>query len=92
MADWKRRALAAEADAADQRGGYREAAAAADRFRDALSECLGHEDENPGDDVLVSELRAHFGKSGPEPRRWRDFMVGANAMRDQINAAHREQR
>jgi hypothetical protein len=51
-----------------------------------LSECLGHPDENPGDDVLVAEVREHFGKSGPEPTRWRDFLSGALATIDQINA------
>jgi hypothetical protein len=56
------------------------AAAAADRFRDVLSECLDHPDENPGDDVLVAELREHFGKTGPEPTRWRDFLAGAKAL------------
>lgn len=79
--------LRAERD--DALGGYREAAKAADRFRDVLSECLGHADENPGDDVLVRELREHFGRTGPEPTRWRDFCTGARAIVDQINADRR---
>jgi hypothetical protein len=70
----------------DLEGGYRAAAAAADRFRDVLSECLGHSDENPGDDVLVAELRTHFGKTGPEPVRWRNFLTGVLAEVDQIRA------
>lgn len=77
--------LAAALD--DQRRAKQTAAAAADRFRDVLSEALGHPDENPGDDVLVADLRMHFGKVGPEPTRWRDFLVSAEAVRDQINAA-----
>jgi hypothetical protein len=77
-----------EAKAAEQneREAKQIAAGAADRFRDVLSECLGHPDENPGDDVLVAEVREHFGKSGPEPTRWRDFLSGALATIDQINA------
>lgn len=70
----------------DQTAARRIAGGAADRFRDVLSECLGHADENPGDDVLVTELREHFGKTGPEPTRWRDFLTGARAVMDQINA------
>jgi len=70
----------------DERGAKKVAAGAADRFRDVLSECLGYGDENPGDDVLVRDLRAHFGKAGPEPTRWRDFCAGALATLDQINA------
>lgn len=70
----------------DVTGAHRIAADAVDRFRDVVSECLGL-DENPGDDALVEMIRAHFGNGGPEPRRWRDFMVGAEAMRDQILAA-----
>lgn len=70
----------------DERGAKRVAADAADRFRDVLSECLGYPDENPGDDVLVRDLRAHFGKTGPEPTRWREFCTGARATLDQINA------
>lgn len=50
------------------------AADAADRFRDVICEVLDYTDENPGDDVLVVELREHFGKTGPEPTRWRDFL------------------
>lgn len=67
-------------------GGYRVAAEAVDRFRDVLAEALGYEDENPGDDVLICDLRAHFGKTGPEPTRWRDFCTSALAVLDQINA------
>lgn len=70
----------------DERAAKRIAADAADRFRDVLSECLGYEDENPGDDVLVRDLREHFGKTAPEPTRWRDFCAGALAVMDQINA------
>lgn len=77
------------AELEDQRKAYQTAAGAADRFRDVLAEALGHADENPGDDVLVAELRARFGKTGPEPTRWRDFLVAAGAIRDQINAAAR---
>jgi hypothetical protein len=73
----------------EQRGATRVAAAAADRFRDVLSEALGHADENPGDDVLVAELRERFGFSGPEPTRWRDFLTGARAQIDQIEADRR---
>ena len=70
----------------DETAARRIAGGAADRFRDVLSECLGHADENPGDDVLVTELRQHFGKTGPEPTRWRNFLTGARAVMDQINA------
>ena len=80
------------AELEDQRKARKTAAGAADRFRDVLSECLGHPDENPGDDVLVAELRTHFGKTGPEPTGWRDRLVGYEAIRDQINAAHRNDR
>lgn len=83
--------LTAERDAAlarldEQRGATRVAAGAADRFRDVLSEFLGHAEENPGDDVLVAELREKGGFSGPEPTRWRDFLTGARAQIDQIEA------
>lgn len=71
-------------------GGHRVAAEAADRFRDVLAEALGYEDENPGDDVLIRDLRAHFGKTGPEPTRWRDFCTSALAVVDQINAERRD--
>lgn len=81
----------AEAVADDERKAKQTAAGAADRLRDVLCEALGH-DENPGDDQLVADLRARFGKTGPEPTRWRDFMAGAEAIRDQINAAHRDNR
>jgi len=84
-------ALTAERDAAlarldEQRGATRVAAGAADRFRDVLSEFLGHGEANPGDDVLVAELREKRGFSGPEPTRWRDFLTGARAQIDQIEA------
>lgn len=70
----------------DARAAHRTAAAAADRFRDVLAECLGHAEENPGDDTLVAEVRSHFGRPGPEPTRWRDFLTGALAQVDQIRA------
>jgi hypothetical protein len=73
----------------DQRAATRTAAGAADRFRDILCDILGHPDDNPGDDVLVAEIRARFGKTGPEPTSWRDRLVGYEAIRDQINAAAR---
>jgi len=63
---------------ADEKAGRRVAGEAADRFRDVVCEVLGL-DENPGDDELVSQLRALHGKTGPEPRRWRDFVTGAVA-------------
>lgn len=81
------RDLAARLD--DERAAKKIAADAADRFRDVLAECLGYVDENPGDDVLVRDLRAHFGRTGPEPTRWRDFLSGALAVIDQINADRR---
>lgn len=80
------RIAAVEARAADEHAAKKVAAGAADRFRDVLSEALGYEDENPGDDVLVATLREHFGKTGPEPTRWRDFCAGALAVVDQIAA------
>lgn len=52
------------------------AAGAVDRFRDVVCEVLGHDQQNPGDDVLIAELRARFGKTGPEPTRWRDSCAG----------------
>ena len=76
--------LRAELD--NQVGARKVAADAADRFRDVLAECLDHPDENPGDDVLVAEVRAHFGKTGAEPTRWRDFLTGSLARLDQIAA------
>lgn len=79
------RPVVAERDAL--RAALKTASESADRFRDVLSEALGHPDENPGDDALVAELRRHFGKTGPEPTRWRDFLIGARAQVDQINAA-----
>ena len=66
--------LALREEVEDYRGGWRTASGACDRFRDVLTEALGHED-NPGDDVLISKLRAHFGHTGPESTRWRDFPV-----------------
>jgi hypothetical protein len=77
------------AELEDQRGAKQTAAGAADRFRDILCEALNHDDDNPGDDVLVAELRAHFGKTGPEPTNWRVRLAGYGAVRDQINAAAR---
>lgn len=73
----------------DAAGGYRVAAEALDRFRDVLADALGYVDENPGDDVLIRDLRAHFGRTGPEPTRWREFCTGARAVVDQINAERR---
>lgn len=73
----------------DALGGYRVAAESADRFRDVLADALGYGGENPGDDVLIRDLRAHFGRTGPEPTRWRDFCTGARAVVDQINAERR---
>lgn len=75
------------ADLEDQRAARQTAAGAADRFRDVLCEALGHPDDNPGDDILIAQLRAHFGKTGPEPTNWRDRLVGYEAARDQINTA-----
>lgn len=72
-------------DREDQRAAKQTAAGAADRFRDVLCEALDL-DENPGDDVLVAGVRAHFGKTGPEPTAWRERLVGYEAIRDQINA------
>lgn len=66
------------------------AAEAADRFRDVVCEALGHIDDNPGDDALVSQLRAHFGHDGPEPTNWRHRLAGYEAIRDQINASYRD--
>lgn len=71
----------------DERAARQVAGESADRFRDVLSECLGHDEENPGDDALLAEVRAHFGKTGPEPMRWRNFLAGALAQVDQIRAA-----
>lgn len=62
----------------DMTAARRTAAEAADRFRDVVTEVLGL-DENPGDDVLVTELRALHDKTGPEPTRWREFLTGAHA-------------
>lgn len=75
-----------EAQLADERAARKIAGDAADRFRDVLSECLGHDDENPGDDTLVREVRAHFDKTGPEPTRWRDFCTAALARAEQVTA------
>ena len=62
----------------DECEAHRIAAEAADRFRDVLCEVLDL-GENPGDDELVALIRKVHGKSGPEPRRWRDFITGAKA-------------
>jgi hypothetical protein len=62
----------------DEKTGRHVAGEAADRFRDVITEVLGLGD-NPGDDELVRQLRALHGKTGPEPRRWRDFLTGAVA-------------
>jgi hypothetical protein len=69
----------------DYREAWRLAGDQLDRFRDVLTECLNHP-ENPGDEVLLADLREHFGKTGPEPTRWRDFLTGALAQLDQIAA------
>jgi len=63
----------------DERAARRIAGESADRFRDVVCEVLGL-DENPGDDELIARLRDMHGKSGPEPRRWRDFLTGAKAV------------
>lgn len=76
-------------DPEEYRGAWRMAADQLDRFRDVLADCLGHSEENPGDEVLLAELRDHFGKTGPEPTRWRDFIAGAEARLDQIVAERR---
>ena len=76
----------ARAERDDERAGRKAAGAAADRFRDNLADALGYPDRNPGDDVLIAKLREHFGRTGPEPTRWRDFCTGALAIVDQINA------
>ena len=78
------------ATVADELAAKRIAADSANRFRDVLADALGHEDDNPGDDVLVAELRAHFDRTGPEPTRWRDVLAGARAQIDQLDAAHRD--
>lgn len=75
-------------DLENEREARRIVADACDRLRDVLADALGYED-NPGDDQLVADLRRHFGKTGPEPTRWRDFCAGALAMVDQINADRR---
>jgi hypothetical protein len=67
---------------------YKIASDTADRFRDVVSEALGL-DVNPGDDLLVEQLRALHGKTGPEPMRWRNFLTGAIAHIDQIEADNR---
>lgn len=89
MSDTTIEALRLELD--DQRKAYRTASDAADRFRDVVCEVLGHDEENPGDDALVTQLRQHFGKTGPEPTNWRNRLAGYEAVRDQINAAARDQ-
>ncbi|RPE27334.1 hypothetical protein [Kitasatospora cineracea] len=67
----------------NSRAAHRTASETADRFRDVLADALGHPDENPGDDVLVTELRRHFGRTGPEPTRWRDLVQRADQLRTQ---------
>ena len=62
----------------DMKAAYRMSAESCDRFRDVITEAVGL-DENPGDDELVRLLRAQHGKTGPEPRQWRDFITGAKA-------------
>ena len=62
----------------DERAAKRIAAESADRFRDVLEEVLDLT-ENPGDDELVRLIRERHGKTGPEPRRWRNFVTGAVA-------------
>jgi len=62
-----------ETQLADEHEAKRIAAESADRFRDILTDCLGLE-SNPGDDELVRRIRRHFGKRGPEPRMWRNFL------------------
>src|SRR5690606_2951441 len=83
---WQKRAVQAEAEreqlraaAEDEQKARKIAGGAADRFRDVVCEVLGYGAENPGDDVLITELRALHGKSGPEPTRWRDFLTGSIA-------------
>lgn len=61
----------------DERKARQTAGECADRFRDVLCEVLGFDDENPGDDELVRRIRGLHGKTGPEPRRWRNFLTGA---------------
>jgi hypothetical protein len=77
------RELRAERD--DERAGRKVAGEAADRFRDVVLEVLDL-GENPGDDTLITELRQRNGKTGDEPRRWRDFLTSAIAKVDQIRA------
>jgi hypothetical protein len=64
------------AELEDSEAAHATASAAADRFRDVLEEVLSLE-ENPGDDVLVSTIRQRFGKTGDEPRRWRECIAAA---------------
>jgi hypothetical protein len=70
------------ADLADALHNEREArkiaGAAADRFRDVITEVLNLP-ENPGDDALIEQIRARHGKTGPEPTTFRDFCAGAVA-------------
>ena len=70
----------------EERAARRTAAECADRFRDVLAEALGYADENPGDDTLVATLREHYGRTGAEPTRWRDFLAAARAQVDQVAA------
>jgi len=73
----------------DIRGAYRIASSVADRFRDVVCDAIGFVDENPGDDEALAELRRQHGRTGPEPRRWRDVCAGALATLDQIHAGRR---
>ena len=59
---------------ADAEAAHATASGAADRFRDVLEEALSLK-ENPGGDALVSAIRRRFGKTGEEPRRWREFIA-----------------
>jgi hypothetical protein len=73
-------------DCDDIRGAYKMSSDSLDRFREIVAEVTGHGDRNPGDDILLADLREIHGKTGPEPTRWRDFITGAKATVDQINA------
>lgn len=49
---------AALAQMADVQGAHRMSSDALDRFRDVVCEATAHDDSNPGDDVLIADLRA----------------------------------
>jgi len=83
--------LLSEGDPDDIRAAYKKSSCYLDRFRDVVAEVTGQSDNNPGDDVLIAELRSMHGKTGPEPRRWRDFLVGAVAQLDQIDAMRKSE-